>query len=164
MQIITTGISRLEYPIGENICHNIIPIKQMAMKIASLKQYCHSFPGISGHKILVLYCTGSSGAIMSAIIADYLLQSLEYDKVEIIYVNKETEPSHRPIKLDKPKKHVHNVVVDDIIATGATIKHILNALRDSGLESDLDIVVSSANMISCGHLENIIPTIKHLSV
>lgn len=138
MNIITNSkISVIEYPTGHYISQSLPSIELLASHIENLK----------GNKsILYIYCTGSSGSIISGIISSLLIDT--YKTIRIEYIKKNNEMSHSPHDGTKmfnydSKEDIHHVVVDDFINTGATIKRIFNKIPKN---------IESVDLIQSGHL------------
>ena len=76
-------------------------------------------------KKIVLWCTGSSGAICAAL----FIAKLPIVNVAIHHIKKSGENSHASrIPVSYSKKDF-NIVIDDFIASGKTIKRIESAVR-----------------------------------
>lgn len=125
--------SRLEcmgYPVGECIIRNI----------PTIKIYTEIIKKESNGQRINLYCAGSSGAIIAAIIAT------ELSDVEICHVKKEGENSHSP---SCPYSRGYNVIVDDFVSTGRTIDYILDKYQGRIKSFDLMIVTSNISNYRC---------------
>jgi len=133
-EIVDNNINRMYYPVGKNIEHNAPLIKKMAEAILILKKKHIKSKLLKRDCELRLICTGSSGAIIAAGIVHYLQTKKffflkRYKHLSILYIDKVTEESHK-------SKHYsiytddHNVIVDDFVESGATIKHMLNQLNE----------------------------------
>lgn len=108
--------SELAHPIGANFSYNM-PIMLDMAKI--LKQQAFTNLG--------LVCTGSSGAIVSTVIAQQL------EKLPtIIYLRKPGEDGHGHWNVDNLHNVVDIVVVDDFISSGRTINGIVEELKRLG--------------------------------
>lgn len=117
--------NRIYYPVGESMKNNILRIREMGI---SLKAYLIA-QGINFDDV-VLIATGTSGSIISAIIA----ADLGLD--EIRYVRKEGENQHyghtglwKLTQLDKV-----SVIVDDFIDSGKSYLRMYNAFLEANDE------------------------------
>lgn len=100
------------YPIGESLPHGLPAINKMA-KVLKEKQYNN----------LGLVCTGSSGAIIAAIIASKLKPT-----PKVFYIKKKYERNHGHGTWGIT--HAENLVfVDDFISSGSTTKHVISRLK-----------------------------------
>jgi len=111
----------IDYPIGGNLPENIPIVQKLAEE---LKKHLP--------KEINLWCTGSSGAIMAAFIAQYLGD--EYS-IFISHIKKSGEKAHNGST--QFEIAYYNVVVDDFIASGDTILGILKYLEEKQLSPDL---------------------------
>ena len=111
----------IDYPIGGYLSENLPIVQKLAEE---LKKHIP--------KEINLWCTGSSGAIMAAFIAQYLGE--EYS-IFISHIKKSGEKAHNGST--QFEIGYYNVVVDDFIATGDTILGILKYLEEKHLSSDL---------------------------
>ena len=103
-----TGIC---YPVGTNMTAAMDIAKEMADEIHRL------YTG----DIISLWCRGSSGAIMAALVSSYLSHT---HRVTIEHVKKEGENSHSYGE-EKYKEEHRNIIIDDFISSGSTIRHII---------------------------------------
>lgn len=103
---------RMDYPIGENIQHNLPNIKSMAACIAGL-----------GEKNICLCCRGSSGAIIAGLVVGFLPSDCV---CTITHIKKPGEDSHR-YGLYIPD-NAYIIIIDDFISTGNTICAIYSAI------------------------------------
>lgn len=102
-------LTELKYPIGEYIANNLPTILEMVKIIKELNQPVN------------LWCRGSSGTIIAAIIAFHI------EKCVICYVKKPNEENHHNFKINYEEDYL-NIIVDDFIATGYTISSILEKI------------------------------------
>ena len=96
----------MEYPVGSQMSYNIPIIKKMVSIIK------HNY----NDKRINLFCQGSSGAIVAAIICLYV------NGCKIIHIKKDGEDSH---SLSCPQFDSYNIIVDDFIVSGVTIQRII---------------------------------------
>lgn len=99
-------LDSIEYPVGSNMSYNISIIKKM---VSIIKRNYNDKP-------INLFCQGSSGAIVAAIICLYV------NGCKIIHIKKDGEDSH---SLSCPQSDSYNIIVDDFIVSGATIQRII---------------------------------------
>lgn len=116
MKIKKPYFSEMQHPIGTHLSENLPYIKAMTKLI-------RKHPNLDN---LVLVCRGSSGAIISSIIAINLVPI-----PPIVYLRKDGELGHthfnRSYLEDISKEFV---VVDDFIASGETINNIVKTLKE----------------------------------
>lgn len=87
---------------------------------------------------VVLAFAGSSGAVLAALVAP-MLEAFEIP-TGFIQISKENEDTHRlnfeiatPESISRvTQERTHVVVIDDIMATGNTVKWIIARLKDKG--------------------------------
>lgn len=111
----------MEYPVGENITKNLPTILAMSNLLKDL------YPSKSMH----LWCRGSSGAIIAAIIAT------NFKKVVICHVKKSGESSHTDA-LPKSMRNAVHIIVDDFIAYGSTVNEIYTAFKKHTRNKEID--------------------------
>lgn len=106
-------IGDIGYPVGENISKAIEHIKYVVRQFRTIEEF-------EGKDIKVL-CRGSSGSILGAL----FLATLKWESNAVLYhVKKPGEESHCKNKFNIVATDIL-VVIDDFIATGATIKSTL---------------------------------------
>jgi len=114
------------YPVGRNILNDIKCADALINAFLFIREF-------EGRKINLL-CTGSSGAIIATMFALRLR-----DRVQICYVYKDGESSHNDEGTEvTPDKSSINVIVDDFIASGATMNFIYS--NNNGSRKDIDCV------------------------
>ena len=99
----------LHYPVGEHIGRNLPLIKRMAEHIMSIGKF--------REQKLNLVCRGSSGAIISGVLATILP-----NKIRISHIKKEGEQSHH--STTSFYRDEYNIIVDDLMASGRTLNAI----------------------------------------
>lgn len=137
----------MDYPIGLYINNNMEIIRNMASIIKDKYK----------DKSIALWCMGSSGAIISGIVS-----SLIDNDVAINHIKKPGESSHNNSSMVIDKKV--NIIIDDFIATGATIKNIadkmtiyrvkIDTICISGYVNDKMIKNISTKTLICGEFHN----------
>jgi len=116
------------YPVGKNLPENYQNILEMA---EALKK--------KNYSDVVLICSGSSGAIISAIIA------IQFNPIlPIIYIKKAYERNHGHFYHSMRITNKTLIIVDDFVATGDTIRHIRKKLRLEGITEVQGICMSSS--------------------
>lgn len=110
-------ICRPTYPMGENIAQAIQYIDQA---VPFIKDLIKDFP-------VHIWCSGSSGAILAALLA----KSIDNHCV-IFHVKKEGENSHCGNSFDKASedRQAVSIIIDDFIRTGETISRIYAKAKD----------------------------------
>ena len=138
--IVRSSLTKIQYPVGLYMKHNLPIINEMAKVI---KQNYRT------EEKIALWCRGSSGAIIAAIL------STKIPNAVINHVKKDGEESHSNRVTIHCKYHI---IVDDFISTGATIKAIHAKIKsyDSSINVDC-IVVSGA--VSSSDVENYCDTL-----
>lgn len=104
------------YPVGT--C--IKDAKELGRRMAKIID--HEFP----HEKISLWCSGSSGSILSAIIANEL-----HRVEEILYVKKNNEYTHGTGESYYVAPNSTHIIVDDFISTGNTIIRIYDHFTKS---------------------------------
>jgi orotate phosphoribosyltransferase-like protein len=141
MKTIETILEDIRYPIGRNMHNSMIIIEQMAEEIDKISP-----------KRINLICMGSSGAIMAGIISGILKHKI----INIYHVKKDGERSHQSEDL-YINKASFNVIIDDFISTGNTIREIckktklnrFNCLCVSGEVNAINIDFVSFDYVIC---------------
>lgn len=144
----------IDYPVGSCIT-TIIPVARNMAKILS-----ETYPGSK----MRLVCSGSSGAIISTIIATSGL----VDVVQITHIKKDGETyclsGHNTFK-DNPYDNIINIIVDDQISTGTTMKRIWEKFTMTNTEEIISCIIvcmpvpiKVCNMINVDTLICYIPT------
>src|ERR1035437_900978 len=134
----------VDYPISENIASNLLTLKFMGIKILEL------YPT----KVNInLWCRGSSGAIIAAIIASKLI-SLHYNIV-ICHIKKEGETNHHGNGIYFFPDGI-NIIVDDFICSGDTINLISEQIQKREVNFDCLVVTQSIPLYSLIRLPSII--------
>ena len=138
MEIIHANFKTIDYPVGDNIQNNISIINKMGIMIKSI---------LIEKKLEIdnqinLICSGSSGAIIAAIVATILYSN--FKKVNIRHIKKDGERSH--INNDY-KSYLYNnyfsdvnIIVDDLICSGVTMRRIFNKILENII---IDIIAIS---------------------
>lgn len=111
--------SYIGYPVGLCMAGNITAIQRMAFRIRD----------VFYNERINLWCRGSSGAIMAAIVASIIPNAI------ISYVRKPNETGHSLYShaTDKDRK---NIVIDDLISSGTTIQLIKDFMLTHGVSVD----------------------------
>ena len=120
-------LDRLSYPVGTNISENLSRINMMADLI--LQEF-----GAMG---INLWCRGSSGAIIAAIIASYYHNN--GGSVRICHVKKKGERSHSGNGC--PRQEFRNIIVDDFSESGETVLEIHKVQQQMTDNKFLDAIV-----------------------
>lgn len=107
------GLTGLSYPVGENIARNIPIIKLMVKRFKLVKEF--------KNRPVNIMCQGSSGAIIATFFA------LAIKNSTIVHVKKPGEVSHSSLTINMSDNPV-NLIVDDFISTGETVKRIYSAV------------------------------------
>lgn len=119
MLIVTDNkLKAMDYPVGETIAFNLPIINHYTSIIKRLTEKQHK------EKTIILYCRGSSGAIIAGIIASQLTEK----KVIVAHVKKDGESSHAG-KPTYSEENTFSVIVDDIICSGDTIGEIVSKIN-----------------------------------
>lgn len=123
---------RTSYPVGENISNNLPLIQIMYEEIKKL----HGVEGIN------LWCRGSSGAIIAAIIAKEYINS--GGKALICHVKKKGEHSHNgSLYFEHGSK---DIIVDDFVSSGETVKAIWAKQQEVTEKRPCHCLVVSCNL------------------
>ena len=108
----------MNYPVGLNLMSNMKIIKLMARKLNLLY-------GKTGKEI-IFWTRGSSGAIIASVTATFL----KHNECYINHVKKEGESSHSSNQMRVDANSI-NIIIDDFICTGDTIKKIIEAFNSN---------------------------------
>lgn len=126
---------QLAYPVGNNICKAIEYVNRVVKTIVSLNL-------LDKIDSLNIWCRGSSGSILAALLADKLIAIGKH--VCIVHVKKPNEKAHCN-SIDP--EYTYNIIIDDLISSGDTVRSIANAmyLRDI---SKIDMLIVSTGGIN----------------
>ena len=136
MRTIHANFETIKYPVGDKILYNIPIIKNMGDKIKSIlikTKLDYFFP-------INLICSGSSGAIIAAMIATILNEDPSFTKIYIRHIKKESENSHGYSYMSADWFCGFNIIVDDFIHTGTTMKYIFDKINDN---TKIDLIAVS---------------------
>ena len=121
------------YPVGcdmqranKSVCHCVDAFKQL---------------DIDREQPIYLWCRGSSGAILATLFAIGI--GNDYPNVFISHVKKEGEISHSNAYYVRSGNNV-NIIIDDFVATGSTIKAILAEMKNKDAKPNILIVSTGA--------------------
>lgn len=124
----------MSYPVGENLEENMPIINEMARLI----QEEYDGGGIN------IWCRGSSGAIVGALIAAQYISS--YGGAKVCHVKKDGESSHN--HYPNPERDYVNIMVDDFISSGDTVKEIWESQQRFMKGAPMDMMVISSQQPS----------------
>lgn len=108
----------MTYPVGSNMQNAIKYCDVFSRELIKLNEDLK-------HKEIHLFCRGSSGAIISALVAQRISS---FYKVKIKHVKKNGESSHNDVY--SVFIEALNVIIDDFIASGATVNAIHKKITD----------------------------------
>lgn len=130
-------IRKLYYPIGLNFSENLANMKTMGDSLFMIlyENYGAEIPHLN------LFCTGSSGAIISSIIA----QKLDEKKLSysLLHIKKDGETSHSaqvPVYSGYEFTNCLNIFVDDFISSGSTISKLHKTVVEKFPQFKLDVI------------------------
>ena len=144
--ILKTG-EAMDYPVGDYIVNNISTINAMGEMLLTV---------IPKKKRINLWCMGSSGAIISGLIANILINGC-MSRVKIIHIKKVGESSHEDSSFMCASNSDFNVIVDDFICTGKTIRKIYEKMGEMDCSIDCLCVSSSVELYILRNIK-----IKHI--
>lgn len=127
---LVSDLNGIAYPVGANITKNIPIINSMVVALNSV---------LSPTSEVKLVCTGSSGAIISAIISTKI-------PCQIFHIKKDGELSHS-------NTTVYGLIgtetwlIDDFVSSGNTIRRMLKKVRESYDKSDVPLGVCVSGSI-----------------
>lgn len=124
----------INYPVGRYINDAISFIDAVVNQIDK----DDSFPT----QDLAIWCRGSSGAILAALLSQYFCTE-GFREVRINHVKKPNEYSHSSNSL-----HVGacNIIIDDFIATGETVREIMKCMKHNGVDYVDYLIVSDTDL------------------
>lgn len=117
-------LDSMEYPVGSHMSYNIPIIKKM---VSIIKRKYNDKP-------INLFCQGSSGAIVAAVICLYV------SGCRIIHIKKDGENSH---SLSCPQSNSYNIIVDDFVVSGVTIQRIIKDATKIHYTREFDALIVS---------------------
>lgn len=115
-KLYVSDMCTLSYPVGNNMKSAFFYAEEAAKKFREIYP-----PG----NYVNVFCRGSSGAILAslfyAMLPDY--------EITIVHIKKDGESSHGDKVSTRFNSYHINVIIDDIIATGETMREIWNAIE-----------------------------------
>lgn len=120
----------ISYPVGLHIDEAISFMDSVIRKIDTIED----FPT----KGIAIWCRGSSGAILATILAQYF-HTAGFTNVQINHVKKKGEDSHSSNLF---VNHDINIVIDDFVDSGSTIRNIMYTLYKEGIDYVDYLIVS----------------------
>ena len=125
INFIQLPISKLKYPITQYLDRAITTIDDITELLKS------NFDITNGINI---WCRGSSGAIMAGLVAANLYKTIKLENnstIAILHVKKDGESSHNSNYFNSHTNNKLNIIVDDFICTGETIRQIFNCMKNN---------------------------------
>ena len=145
MKVIRHSNNSVGYPIGSDYLPNLTVCKELASNIM------FEFPD---NKIQFI-CTGSSGAIIAALVAQHINNS------KICHVKKEGEKSHCTASVESNNEFV-KIIIDDFVCSGSTVNRLIrylnnfdNEKRHIALMGDADLDGLSKKIIDWSNFEKV---------
>jgi hypothetical protein len=137
-QIINDKLVVMNYPIGYWLANNLPIITEMANSFKTIDEF--------KNKDINLVCTGSSGAIISAIFS-----TLVTNKIQIHHIKKDGETSHCG-QISKIDNKNPIIFIDDFIHEGITINRVYNIMRRQQGDDkfEFDCIIISDKYMKCG--------------
>lgn len=124
----------ISYPVGLHIDEALSFMDSVIRKIDTIED----FPT----KDIAIWCRGSSGAILATILAQYF-HTDGFTNVQINHVKKKGEDSHSSNFFDN---HDINIVIDDFVASGSTIRNIMHTMYKEGVDYVDYLIVSDTSL------------------
>ncbi len=125
----------VSYPVGDHIKSAIEFVDKVVEKIQTEKL----FPT---DKECILWCRGSSGSILATLLASKMTPF-----PIIRHIKKPLEESHSTNKFSSSLNH-YNIIIDDFVASGDTIRAIALMMSKAGIEEIDCIILSGSNVHS----------------
>ena len=133
-------VTKLTYPVGININQIIFYIKEVMKCIIDNEVF-------KNVHYINIWCTGSSGAILSALLAEKITFHYSSITVRIYHIKKEGEHSHNgnfeKLFIDND---MYNIVIDDFVSTGDTLQRIQKHLSFHSVNK-VDLLILSSTFI-----------------
>lgn len=123
----------LSYPVGANLFQASSYINIVYNRIKDL---------IPKDKLINVWARGSSGSILGTLLIGKMMDNGISENIKLAYVRKPSETEHR----SSPSSfyyspEVFNIVIDDFIASGRTIKSIFEAMKGENRQQPVDILI-----------------------
>ena len=112
------GHISVDYPVGSNM-HGVTKYVMQAADI---------FKNTFSSRTVNVFCRGSSGAILAGLFSSYLIDTFD---IKIVHIKKEGEHSHSEKVPSHFDNHGINVIIDDFISSGSTVRNIYKAICDN---------------------------------
>lgn len=137
--------SQMEYPVGTHIMNNMDTINDMAENIYLVMAEHYDLTHTDN---VIIFCKGSSGAIIAGIVSSKLAELLpERTYITIWHIKKEGESSHAGSFIESSLFYRSiTIIVDDFISTGSTINSILENIHDHKPKLIIDILCVSGDI------------------
>lgn len=122
---------QMGYPVGHHVKENTEIIKIMVQEFMAIDEFKDKYVNI--------FCQGSSGAMVAFVFAMNIPNSNR-----IIHIKKDGENSHNTNMYVHPnERNAINIIVDDLISSGATINRIYDkAIAENG-KLNIDLIAVS---------------------
>ena len=134
MKVIRHSNNNVGYPIGSNFLPNLNVCKELANNIMC------EFP----HNKIQFICTGSSGAIIAALVAQHIPTS------RICHVKKEGEKSHCTASIESNNDFI-KIIIDDFTSTGSTVNRLITYLNNFDSEERHLALLGDDNLDALGN-------------
>ena len=117
MELISIDCEEVRYPVGDHMDTAISFTRVVSnyLRKENLQD-----------KFINLICTGSSGAILSALIYADLLN----DRIAVCHLKKNGETSHSGSSITFMGADTINIIIDDFGCTGRTLSNIMKKFRE----------------------------------
>lgn len=125
----------LDYPVGKDIA----AVDIQTTKTAELLR-----PLLRNEQYINLWCIGSSGTLISSLLAVKLITRGTYNNVRICHLRKDGEHSHQQEMI--PLNGGYNLIVDNFADSGSTVLDLVDRiLEEYGLEISGVVLHGSIN-------------------
>lgn len=133
--------SRFYYPLGHNLHYSVTITKELSQV---LKRVFNNYP-------IVLWCRGSSGAIISGIMSSFI--PIE----RIMHIKKEGESSHHSgVYLNEISSNCVHVIIDDFCVSGETVNKIYSTMKQYYIEPDCLCLTKDLNLNRLNFIPNVV--------
>lgn len=125
------SVGHLDYPVGNNIKIAAEFTKAAAYQFIKIREYNNPYPSLN------IWCRGSSGAILASLFAVHI----HMPNIKIIHVKKPGENSHSGGYHPYTYGDAINVIIDDFVSSGKTLRHIYSQMGALGLPTVNALVI-----------------------
>lgn len=140
MQKILVDSKGVYYPVGRYPDSGIDFVQAVFSRIIKMPEF--------HNKTVHIFCAGSSGVFLAALLCERMLNSGLYYHVSVVVVRKEGEKAHHDYSTPIRKENAAYFIIDDFVGTGDTMRRIFRHFISLTAQTEIDLVAVSRNFSS----------------